>query len=205
MTRAEDEYGRIAPHYDRVVGPFLRRVHRAVLDALPDPALPLLDLCCGTGLLIGAAASRGIPVVGLDLSPAMAARAEAAAPGRVVRGDGVSLPFASGRFGAVTICFALHEKPAFVREGLLAEAARVLRPGGSLLVADYRVGRCLGERLMGVGAAMVERLAGREHYRLFREYRQRGGSRAELERAGFMVRRTALSLGGTVGVYLAGI
>ncbi|MDD3312713.1 class I SAM-dependent methyltransferase [Pseudodesulfovibrio sp.] len=203
MTPAPDEYARIAPHYDRVVGTFLRPVHRAVLDALPDPSLPLLDLCCGTGLLTAMAAAEGRQVVGLDLSPAMLARSGAGASGRFVLGDGAALPFASGRFGAVAICFALHEKPAPVRTALLAEAVRVLRPGGALLVADYRVPQCLGERLMGMGVALVERLAGREHFACFRAFRRAGGSRAELERAGLPALRTARFLGGAAGVYLA--
>jgi len=203
MIPAEDEYARIAAHYDRAVGPFLRSVHRAVLDAVPDPALPLLDLCCGTGLLTAMAAAEGRSVVGLDLSPAMLARSAPIASGRFVRADGAALPFASGRFGAVAICFALHEKPAPVRSALLGEAVRVLRPGGALLVADYRVPECPGERLMGLGVALVERLAGRGHFACFRAFQRAGGSRAELERAGLFVRRTARFLGGAAGLYLA--
>jgi len=203
MSPLADEYARIAPHYDRMVGAFLRPVHRAVLDALPDPTLPLLDLCCGTGLLTAMALAEGRQVVGLDLSPAMLARSGAEAAGRLVRGDGAALPFGPGRFGAVAICFALHEKPAPVRAALLAEAVRVLRPGGALLVADYRMPQCPGERLMGLGVALVERLAGREHYACFRAFQRAGGCRAELERAGLLVRRTARFLGGAAGVYVA--
>jgi len=202
-----DEYERIAPHYDRAVGAFLRPVHRAVLDALPTPG-PLLDLCCGTGLLTAMAASRGRTAVGVNLSPAMLARANQAHPGlRFIHADGASLPFAPATFAAVAICFALHEKPDATARAMLAEARRVTAPGGALLVADYRAPRGPEPltRLTGLGVAVIERLAGREHFAHYHAFYRSGGSRALLESAGLAPARTALFLGGTVGVYLAGV
>ena len=202
-----DEYGRIAPLYDRVVGPFLRPVHRAVLDALPTPG-PLLDLCCGTGLLTGLAAASGLPAVGVDLSPAMLARARRAHPAvRFIRADAARLPFPDAAFAAVTVCFALHEKPLPTAQALLAEALRVLAPQGALLVADYRGPNSPDHphRLTGLAVSLVERLAGRDHFACYRDFRHAGGSRALLEQAGLEPVRTGLFLGGTVGVYRAGI
>jgi len=52
-------------------------------------------------------------------------------------GDSTALGFESGTFDQVIVFFLLHEQPPGVRERTLAEAVRVVRPGGKLLVVDY--------------------------------------------------------------------
>ncbi|MBU3725653.1 MAG: class I SAM-dependent methyltransferase [Burkholderiaceae bacterium] len=51
--------------------------------------------------------------------------------------DSAALKFDADRFDQVLIFFLLHEQPADVREATLREAARVLKPGGTLLIVDY--------------------------------------------------------------------
>lgn len=99
--------------------------------------LRLLDLGAGMGGFAVAAALRGAQVTAFEYNRAYceiirlrAARHELALP--VYNGAGESLPFASGRFDAVT-CWDVIEhvrSPAVV----LAEIGRVLRPGGHALV-----------------------------------------------------------------------
>jgi demethylmenaquinone methyltransferase/2-methoxy-6-polyprenyl-1,4-benzoquinol methylase len=104
----------------------------------------VLDLCTGTALVpaVVAAARPQTFVVGLDLSPEMLAlgRQKLARASRtnaaLVRADAGRLPFRDGSFDAVTVSFGLHELPTAVRECAAREAARVLRPGGALVVAD---------------------------------------------------------------------
>lgn len=99
----------------------------------------VLDLGCGDGVQAVALARRGAAVTGLDADPAMlaAAGANAAAAGvrfALVRGRIEALPFADGRFDlvlAVTVlCFVREEQRAW------AEMARVLRPGGRLVIGE---------------------------------------------------------------------
>jgi ubiquinone/menaquinone biosynthesis C-methylase UbiE len=52
-------------------------------------------------------------------------------------GDSTALSFTDGTFDQVIVFFLLHEQPEGVREQTLAEAARVVRPGGRLVVVDY--------------------------------------------------------------------
>lgn len=118
--------------------------HREIERRLPAGARRVLDLCTGTALVpaVVAAVRPEACVVGLDLSPEMLGmgRAKLAAAGRtnapLVRGDAGRLPFPDACFDAVTVSYGLHELPTDVRERAVREAARVLRVGGSFLVAD---------------------------------------------------------------------
>jgi demethylmenaquinone methyltransferase/2-methoxy-6-polyprenyl-1,4-benzoquinol methylase len=80
-------------------------------------------------------------VIGLDPSPAMlgVARRKLAEAGLTARvtlreGDAQALPFEEGSFDAVTIAFGIRNVPDRTRG--LAEMARVLRPGGRLVVLE---------------------------------------------------------------------
>jgi SAM-dependent methyltransferase len=113
---------------------------RLILDLLGDVrGKRVLDVGCGDGDLAVELARRGATVVGLDASPTMiaAARARAAQAGQPVAfvpGMAQALPFAPGSFdivAAVTIlCFVTDGAPA------LAEATRVLRPGGASVIGE---------------------------------------------------------------------
>lgn len=92
----------------------------------------LLDVACGGGLLAGPVqAIGGYRHVGLDLSPT--AIAQAAAHGvAAVRGDARVLPFADKVFDVVVAGEVLEHVREF--EVVIAEACRVLRPGGTLVL-----------------------------------------------------------------------
>jgi SAM-dependent methyltransferase len=80
-----------------------------------------------------ALARRGFEVLGVDIAPAMAARARDRLGGRVVVGDARRLPFRDGSVGQAYSVWVLHvvgNVPA-----VLAEVARVLAPGGRYVVA----------------------------------------------------------------------
>ncbi|MEU3421800.1 methyltransferase domain-containing protein [Streptomyces murinus] len=105
----------------------------AVLDLIPDRPGRLLDLACGTGIVTRrlAAARPATRVTGADLAPGMIHRAAARLPGAIVRADSRRLPFPDATFDAVTSIWLLHllTGPDDLA-AVLAECARVLRPGG---------------------------------------------------------------------------
>ncbi|MFJ3231784.1 methyltransferase domain-containing protein [Streptomyces sp. NPDC086787] len=129
------DYDREADAYDATRGgePRAEAAAHAVLGLLPDTGRRLLDIACGTGSVTRrlAAARPGTRVTGVDLSPGMARMAAARLPGAVLLADSRRLPFADGTFDAVTSVWLLHllDRPADVG-AVLAEVARVLRPGG---------------------------------------------------------------------------
>lgn len=53
------------------------------------------------------------------------------------QGDSSALPMASGSYDRALLFFLLHEQPEDVRRKTLAEALRVLKPGGTLVIVDY--------------------------------------------------------------------
>jgi ubiquinone/menaquinone biosynthesis C-methylase UbiE len=199
-----DEYSRIAPLYDGVVGPFLKPVHEAMLDSLHAAGCgSVVDLCCGTGLLTGLAAQAGLRAVGVDISAAMLARARARRPrATFFLGDATATGLDDGSFAGCVVSFALHEKPAPTGQSILAEARRLVGPGGLILVADYRPAS--GAPLTGLAIRLVERLAGREHSACFRAFMKAGGSEPFLRRAGLSPRPVAFFMGGWAGLYRAG-
>ncbi len=96
-----------------------------------DPADPVcLDVGCGTGLHFAAVEARGHTVVGVDLS-ADQLRVAASRNPRVVRADAGRLPLADASVPAVVMTYIHTDVDDFPRA--VAEAARVLRPGGRLV------------------------------------------------------------------------
>lgn len=119
-----------------------REVEGALLRLLPETGVEeLLDIGTGTGRMLEVLGPRVQRAVGIDQSREMLAIArtkleEAGLRNCHVRqADMYQLPFPSGSFDAAVVHQVLHfaEAPA----ELLAEAARVLRPGGRLLVVDF--------------------------------------------------------------------
>ncbi|MEU5535754.1 class I SAM-dependent methyltransferase [Streptomyces sp. NPDC020362] len=129
------DYDKEAGAYDVSRGgePRAEAAARAVLGLIPDRPGRLLDAACGTGIVTRrlAAARPGLRVTGTDLAVGMARRAAARLPGTILRADSRRLPFADGTFDVVTSIWLLHllSHAAEVR-AVVAECARVLRPGG---------------------------------------------------------------------------
>jgi ubiquinone/menaquinone biosynthesis C-methylase UbiE len=102
-----------------------------------------LDVACGPGTFTCVFAPRVREMHGVDVTPAMLAQARAAAVSAGLVhvtfscGDATALPFPAGQFDLVTCGYSLHHFAA--PEAALREAARVLRAGGTLALADILV------------------------------------------------------------------
>ena len=94
-----------------------------------------LDVGCGEGRFCRMLRQRGIDTVGLDPTPALLARARKRdADGTYVDGVAEQLPFDDGAFDLVVSYLTLIDIPDV--QAAIAEMARVLAPGGTLLIAN---------------------------------------------------------------------
>lgn len=139
---ASDSFRRHGADWDEIRALNLpgRAIEAALLDALPDRVGRLLDIGCGTGGLLEILAPRIEEGLGVDASRDMLALARTRLAERglsriaVRQADMYRLPLPDAAFDAVTLQMVLHyaEDPAIA----LAEAARVLRPGGEVIIVD---------------------------------------------------------------------
>ncbi len=141
-------FGRVATRYDLLNTVMTAGLHHAWRERAADraelePGDSALDVCCGTGDLALELAGRVAPgghVVGCDFSEPMLDLARDKARERDADGvrfewaDALSLPYDAGRFDAVTVGFGVRNLANLERG--LGEMARVLRPGGRLVVLE---------------------------------------------------------------------
>ena len=111
----------------------------AMVDALAAAAGPaearVLDAGCGAGRMSRYLADRGCAVEGVDLSPGMVAMARRDHPDLCfVVGALSALPYADGRFDGVMLWYSIIHTPPNGQARIAEEAARVVRPGGHVLV-----------------------------------------------------------------------
>jgi SAM-dependent methyltransferase len=126
---------RQAQAYAQFFSPVTRQFIPGLVRALGRPDGTALDLGCGDGSLTVALTGGGWDVLALDLSPDLAALARAGTAAPVVVGDALRLPLAGGRLAAVATAFVLPHLSEL--DAALAEAYRVLRAGGRLVLAGW--------------------------------------------------------------------
>jgi len=147
-------YVRLYPHRDRSEA---EAALETVAPWLP-PGAPVLDVACGAGRHLEGLRARGFRATGIDRSAHLLALAagRAGLRGTLVRGDMRALPFGAGTFGSVVTMFTsfgyFASREAHV--ALLAEYARVVRPGGTL-VLDYLNAPHLREHLVPYSRRIV--------------------------------------------------
>ncbi len=116
-----------------------------LLEALGDAPTCILEVCVGTAAnsILVAARYRQSQIVGIDISAAMlsVARKKIARKRltniQVENMSADAMRFADNTFEAVMVSFALHEMEHELREAILKEISRVLKPDGKLCVIDF--------------------------------------------------------------------
>jgi demethylmenaquinone methyltransferase/2-methoxy-6-polyprenyl-1,4-benzoquinol methylase len=133
-------FDRIAGVYDvmntvMTAGMHQRWRERAVELARIEPGSRALDVATGTGDLAVALQAAGAEVVGCDFSEEMLERARRKAPSaRFEWADALNLPYEDDSFDATTVGFGARNFSDLSRG--LAEMARVVRPGGRVVVLE---------------------------------------------------------------------
>ena len=177
-------YAQVSAGYDADAGGGLFAADEPVVAeylASREPGVAL-DAACGTGRFAGLLASRGHRVIGVDSSPDMLARARQRVPGAEFRiGELDRLPLPDDCVDVVVCALALDHVPRL--DPVLAEFARVLRPGGDLIISDIH------HELLTRGSVMTARGPAGEP-RIAPSYRhQLGDSRRAALKHGLQVKR----------------
>ena len=134
------EYAKAAEHYDEKWAFYVETTTRETLRRLPmTPAARVLDVGCGTGELLRRLRAKypDAALAGLDPVAEMLAVARDKLSGREDLREGYadSLPWSAGSFDVVVSCNMFHYISHPVEA--LREMARVLRPGGSIVLTDW--------------------------------------------------------------------
>lgn len=150
------------------------------------PGDRVLDVCCGTGAQTLLYGQMGIISWGIDTDNRMIEFAESRkarlrlANTHFQRASAMNLPFRDASFDHASISMGLHEKEESSRDRIIGEMRRVVRRNGALVIVDYRVPYPPG--LYAHVAKAAERMAGREHFRNFRDFLKDGGVDSLLRR-----------------------
>lgn len=142
MTSNLVRYRRIAPFYDLLDLPFERRRYRALRPLLfCGLSGRLLDAGVGTGRNCAFYPPDAI-VSGIDISPAMLARARRRCPalsaaGRLYQMDVTALAFPAGSFDAAVASFLFCVLPDRLQSPALRELGRVVKRGGLIRLLEY--------------------------------------------------------------------
>ncbi len=136
-----EEFTHQSRSFGRAVAMTSARTLGAVVELVPeDPEASWIDVACGPGVITRATAARVGSVTGVDLTPAMVEEAERRAAEEGVgnvsfeAGDATALEFADASFDGAITRLSLHHVPAPGR--VVAEMARVVRPGGWVVLSD---------------------------------------------------------------------
>jgi ubiquinone/menaquinone biosynthesis C-methylase UbiE len=154
---------RLASHFREVAGSYDRmrpadeswwEVFARIVAAGDLDGRRTLDVGCGTGTFAVALAERGGKVWGVDASPDMLSEARAKrSRARFKEGRAEALPFKDGWFERVVMRLSLQHVD---RPRALAEAARVLVPGGRIVIASFDPRHFSSHWLSGLFPSLAE-------------------------------------------------
>lgn len=182
--RLRTDFGEADPRMSGYVSERMFFRQRAlVIEAVGDAPGTVLDVACGAGLVSRPLAEAGRRVVGVEFNAAVCGYARRNGI-EAIRGDAFALPLAEGMADVVlNVEFAQELRPPAI-ERLLREMARVLRPGGRLVMV-WSNRRALVHRLFAPIVGVLERLRGRSLFMLY--HHPVAGMRAAGEGAGLAV------------------
>ena len=134
-------YDELAVDYARLLGDELagKPLDRALLAALAELAVdgPLADVGCGPGHVTAHLAALGATTFGMDLSPRMCSLGASTTGLSFAAGDMTALPLRTDSLAGVACLYAVIHLDEAARSAAYAEFARVLRPGGHLLISFH--------------------------------------------------------------------
>ena len=133
------DFGKKAAKYDDSWGRMSGRFYRLLLGQVElTPGMTVLDVGCGTGVILRKMADTcRIDGFGIDMAENMIKEAKIKCPEMNIQLSRCEkTPFEDNTFDVITTCMAYHHFSD--KAGFAKEAARILKPGGCLYIADPR-------------------------------------------------------------------
>ena len=183
--------------YKLFIDPVLSGLHRCIVENT-EPRQKVLDVACGTGSLSMAIARKAKNVIGIDLSEDMIITARRGAWKKGINNIQFEIRDASDmsvykdrQFDVAVTSMAIHQYNADLAIKILAGMRRI---ASEVIIADYNhhMPRGYGRTV----AWTIERIAGGDHYRNFRNYMQSGGVHWFVKEAGLRIRSEVTRSGG---------
>lgn len=175
-----DEYKSTASFYDRCLTPLLTELRTDICTYIHHKGYRrVIDICCGTGDQLKLLENSGVELVGVDNSVSMLARARRNCSEAVALhlADAGQVEFPDSSFDCAILSFSLHEKHEGSRDTIYTNCRRLVRQGGSLIVTDYGIAPAgiKGHLFANFVIPIIERCAGKTHYRNYLSWVRRGG------------------------------
>jgi len=204
-SKMKSNNGFIAKIYDPIFYLALKPIRIAVMnELLKYKEKIILDLCCGTGNQIKLLSKHGFRNLScLDISDSMLKIAKRGNSSiKIYKEDATKTNFDNAWFDIVILSFAIHEKDRNTQQALMNEAYRIIKKDGLMLVVDYvfdnkttKFGKIL--------VSIIERIAGGEHDRNFKNYIQNKGLLSLIKKDKFkLIKYNRMSSGAvTISIY----
>jgi ubiquinone/menaquinone biosynthesis C-methylase UbiE len=197
----------IAGWYDPIFEGMLGSLRTMAARVVPPRAgMKVLDIGCGTGAQLSIYQDGMCQVFGIDLSYPMLRVAKSKLGDQAVlsMGDALNLPCPDGQFDLVISSLFIHQLNPDLRPVMLQEAARVIKPGGQIMIIDFhnQDGRSFLGKLTYAFIRGIEFFAGWEHFSNSRDFLSRGVLPRLAQDLGLMIRKTFLAGNGNLGIYL---
>lgn len=131
-------YDSIARYYDLFFKCFFRTAEKARCRVVEDlNSGSILDVACGTGVLLAMAHEKGLRCYGVDTSQGMLNRAKSRVPGaKFAKASFYDIPYPDGYFDYVVSTNAIGAVGVDAKK-VLSEMLRVCKDGGEIQIADY--------------------------------------------------------------------
>lgn len=176
--------------YDRIIAPNQDKLFTTI-GSLMEPDSSVLDIGCGTGRLAFLLSGKCHSIVGIDLSKRNIERAKHL----LGQSSAKNVSFIHGSveefnqtgqkpFDYAILTYVIHEISEKERITLLKDTAKIAK---RIIIGDYKVPGPTG--FAGFTTKMIEFLAGRDHYKNFRNYMSNGGISSIAEIAGLKIQK----------------
>ncbi len=147
---------------------YFLREQEMILSEISDADIVIVDLACGSGLMVKPLNQANRFVVGIDFNE-IACKDAQTNQINIIRGDIFTIPLADSSIDTVINCQFLNQQPKDKAEHLLDEVYRILKPGGRLIMI-WRNDRALIHKLAVFIYRYIDKLTGRPEFPYYDNY-----------------------------------